>query len=130
MSFTGCNSEPRQRNFFRQAVILTGLGCESFCQAVQSIYEIHQIFSRTFEVGSIEGWSTSTFEGHEAIDMSNRFFTPRQHATSNQITTFTRAVDPDNILKEAMNQDDKFTHTTDNEVDYYELMTDSEGIIR
>jgi hypothetical protein len=47
-----------------------------------------------------------------------------------QITPFTRDVDPDGILNGAMILDDTFTHTTDNEVEYYELATDIEGMIK
>jgi hypothetical protein len=77
-----------------------------------------------FDTGSMEPWSASQFEDLMAIDMSNRYFTPRQNVTTDQITTFTKLVDPDDILSTAMNRDDKFTHTMDNEVDYYELTND------
>jgi hypothetical protein len=111
-------------------VTISGLGSHIFNNAVQGIHQIHDLFSRTFDAGTIESWTPSIFEDYEAIDMSNRFFTPRQHARTDHITTFSRAVDPDNILHTAMSQDDKFTHTEDNEVEYYELVTDINGLIR
>ena len=125
-----CISETRQRSFLRQAVTISGLGCQQFHDAVQAIHEIHQQFSCTFDLGSIDNWSPNRFEDHSAIDMSNRFFTPRLHTTTDQIITFSEDVDPDNILNRAMTQDDKFTHTTDNEVYYYELLTDIDGNIK
>ena len=43
---------------------------------------------------------------------------------------FNNVVDPDGILTHAMSHDDKFTHTNDNEVDYYERITDNNQLIR
>ena len=40
-----------------------------------------------------------------------------------EITPFSEIVDPDRVLTSAMNIDDKFAHTIDNEVDYYECIT-------
>lgn len=123
-------SNPRQRNFLRQAITLSGLGSESFSRVVQGIQHIHGQFSRSFSDGCLEEWVPNQFEGHEAIDAANRFFTPRTQAKSEEILAFNHLVDPDEILTTAMRQDDQFTHTMDNEVDYYECIYDNESLIR
>jgi hypothetical protein len=115
--------DPSQRNFLRQATTLSGLGCESFSRAIQGIRDIHGLFSRTFMDGCLEQWAPNQFEGHDAIDTTNRYFTHRSQARTEEITPFSDVVDPDGILTSAMNIDDKFTHTIDNEVDYYECIT-------
>jgi hypothetical protein len=123
-------SNPRQRSFLRQAATLSGLGSESFSRAVQGIQDIHGGFSRSFPDGCLEEWAPNQFEGHEAIDAANRFFTPRSQAKTEEILPFNDLVDPDEILTTAMRQDDQFTHTMDNEVDYYERTYDNESLIR
>jgi hypothetical protein len=123
-------SNPRQRNFLRQATTLSGLNSESFSRAVQGIRDIHGQFTRSFSDGCLEEWVPNEFEGHEAIDAANRYFTPRTQAKTDEILPFNRLVDPDEILTTAMRQDDQYTHTIDNEVDYYECTYDKESLIR
>ena len=121
--------DPRQRAFLRQAITLSGLGSVSFAKAIQSIHDIHGVFSRTFRDGSLEEWLPNQFEGYGAIDAANRFFTPRSQAKTEEISPFSNVVDPDGILTNAMNIDNKFTHTFDNEVDYYERII-HDGLLR
>ena len=123
-------SESKQRPFLRQSVSLSGLGSQSFSSAIEAIQEIHQMFGRTFAAGTLEQWTPNEFEGTQAIDVANRYFTPRHQATQDQITPFSPLVDPDSVLTTAMECDGTYTHTIDNEVDYYELMNDSKGLIR
>ncbi|KDR65698.1 hypothetical protein GALMADRAFT_148469 [Galerina marginata CBS 339.88] len=113
--------EPRQRHFLRQSATLTGLGSNNFIQAIQNVQEIHEIFGRNFPQGALENWNSATFEGHTAIDMNNRFFTLRKQATIEEIVPFSDTVDPYGILAGAISHDDQFVHTTENEVEYYEL---------
>ena len=80
--------------------------------------------------GSLEQWVPNQFEGHDAIDTANRFFTPRLQARTEDITPFSNVVDPDKVLTSAMNIDDKFTHTIDNEVGYYERVTHDNKFLR
>ena len=108
---------------------MTGLGSDSFSKAIQSIYNIHGVFSRTFRDGSLEQWTPNQFEGHGAIDAANRYFTPRSQAKTEEILPFSKVVDPDGTLTSAMNTDDKFTHTIKNEVEYYERITHN-GLLR
>lgn len=114
----------------RQSISLSGLGSKSFDSAIENIQDIHHIFGRTFAAGCLEPWIPNDFEGSQTIDAANRYFTPRLQATQDQIIPFSRLVDPNSILTAAMGRDGTFTHTIDNEVDYYELVIDNEGPIR
>ena len=79
---------------------------------------IEDIFRRQTADRSMEGWVPSTFQGHPSVDVGNRYFTPLQHALQDRQISFNPAIDPDNILSEALGEE--FVHTEDNEVEYYE----------
>ena len=117
----------------RQSILLSGLGSKSFNSAIKNIQDIHQIFGWTFAAECLEPWIQNDFEGSQTIDAANRYFTPRLQATQktqDQIIPFSRLVDQNSILTAAMGRDGTFTHTIDNEVDYYELVINNEGPIR
>jgi hypothetical protein len=99
-------------------MMLTGLSSSKFNDAIQSIHSIEDIFRRQAVEGNMEVWVPSSFQGHPSIDVGNRYFTPRQHALQDHHISFSQAIDPDNILTEAMGEE--FVHTEDNEVEYYE----------
>ena len=98
--------------------MLTGLSSPKFDNAILSIRAIEDIFRRQTVEGNMEVWVPSSFQGHLSIDVGNRYFTPRQHALQVRQISFGQAIDPDNILSEAMGEE--FVHTEDNEVEYYE----------
>jgi hypothetical protein len=98
--------------------MLSGLSLPTFNDAVVSMHAIEDIFQQQAVDGNIEAWVPSAFQGHPSIDVSNRYFTPRQHALQEPHISFSPAIDPDNILAEAMGEE--FVHTKDNEVEYYE----------
>jgi hypothetical protein len=99
-------------------MMLTGLSSPKFNDAVLSIRSIEDIFQRQAGDRKMEAWVPSAFQGHPSIDVGNRYFTPSQHALQDRQISFSPAIDPDNILSEAMG--DEFVHTEDNEVEYYE----------
>jgi hypothetical protein len=98
--------------------MLTGLSSPKFNNAILSIRAIEDIFRQQVVEGNMEVWVPSTFQGHPSIDVGNRYFTPCQHALQDRQISFSQAIDPDNILAEAMGE--QFVHTEDNEVEYYE----------
>jgi hypothetical protein len=98
--------------------MLTGLSSPKFNDAVLSLHEIENIFRQQAVDGNMEVWAPSAFQGHLSIDIGNRYFTPRQHALQERHISFSSAIDPDNILSEAMGEE--FVHTEDNQVEYYE----------
>jgi hypothetical protein len=112
------NRQPNRRPYLRQSMMLTGLSSPKFNDAIQSIHAIEDIFRRQVAEGNMELWVPSAFQGHPSIDVGNRYFTPRQHALQDRHISFSPAIDPDNILSEAMGEE--FVHTEDNVVEYYE----------
>ena len=98
--------------------MLTGLSSPKFNDAILSMRAIEDIFRRQVANGNIETWVPSAFQGHQSIDVSNRYFTPRQHALQDRHISFSTTIDPDNVLSEAMGEE--FVHTEDNDVEYYE----------
>jgi hypothetical protein len=99
-------------------MMLSGLSLPKFKDAVMSIHAIEDIFQQQAVDGNIESWVPSTFQGHPSIDVGNRYFTSRHLALQERHISFSPAIDPDNILAEAMGEE--FVHTEDNEVEYYE----------
>ena len=83
-----------------------------------SLRAIEDIFRRQVVGRNMEAWVPSGFQGHLSMDVSNRYFTPCQHALQDPHISFNPVIDPDNILSQAMGEE--FVHTEDNEVEYYE----------
>jgi hypothetical protein len=106
-------------------MMLTGLSSSKFNDAIQSIHAIEDIFRQQIVDRNMEAWVPSAFQGHPSIDVGNRYFTPRQHALQDRHKSFSPAIDPDNILSEAMGEE--FVHTEDNEVEYYEARKEGKG---
>ena len=99
-------------------MMLTGLSSPKFNDAIQSMRAVEDIFRRQVVDRNMEVWVPSAFQGHPSIDVSNRYYTPRQHALQDRHISFSPVIDPDNILSEAMGEE--FVHTEDNRVEYYE----------
>ena len=104
-------------------MMLTGLSSPKFNDSILSMRAIKDLFRRQLADRNMEVWVPSTFQGHPSIDVGNRYFTPCQHALQDRQISFSLAVDPDNILTEAMGEE--FVHTEDNEVEYYEARKES-----
>ena len=98
--------------------MLTGLSSPKFNDAILSIRAIEDIFRQPVADRNMEVWVPSGFQGHPSIDLGNRYFTPCQYALQDRHISFSPAIDPDNILTDAMGEE--FVHTEDNEVEYYE----------
>ena len=104
---------------------LTGLSFPKFNDAILSIHAIEDIFQWLVVERNMEAWVPSSFQGHTSFDVSNWYFTPRQHALQDHHLLFSPSIDLDNILSEAMG--DEFVHTEDNEVEYYEAHKKASG---
>ena len=99
-------------------MMLTDLSSPKFKDAILSVHVIEDIFCRQGADGNMEVWVPLAFQGHPSIDVGNQYFTPCQHVLQDRHISFSPAIDPDNILSEAMGQE--FVHTEDNKVEYYE----------
>ena len=117
---------PNRRPYLWQSMMLTGLSSPKFNDVIQSIRAIEDIFQKQAIERNMEVWVPSAFQGHPSIDVGNRYFTPRQYALQDRQISFRPAIDPDNILSEAMGE--AFVHTEDNEVEYYEARREERGI--
>ena len=96
------NRLPNRRPYLRQSIMLTGLSSPKFNDSILSVRAIEDLFWRQGADRNMEDWVPSTFQGHPSIDVGNRYFTPSQHALQDHQISFSLAVDPDNILSEAM----------------------------
>jgi hypothetical protein len=115
------------RRYLRQSVTLTSFGSSSMREVSDSIRAIHNTFLRTLPDNSMEDWSASLFEGYEAIDMGNRYFTHKKEMSTSDAILFKSSVDPNGILQGLIALDMEFGHTQENEVQYFEMMTDTNG---
>ena len=79
------------------------------------------MFSRNFPQGVLEGWVPGQFDTFLTIDAANRFYTHRSLANTTEVIPFSAEVDPQEILKRGITE--KYVHTTENVVEYYEKMT-------
>jgi hypothetical protein len=87
--------------------------------------EIYSHFHRQFPAGKLEGWSVGTHAGHHALDVSNRYFTPKRDAPQMVHIPFTNAVDPHGILEEMAKSN--YIHGEENIVRYYNCHVNEEG---
>ena len=94
--------------------------------SISAIHAIHHTFSRAVPDNSMEEWVPTMFEDYQAIDTGNRYFTNRKDVSSSEVVRFKACVDPDGIL-EAASEGTDVVHTWENEVEYFELSTDTGG---
>lgn len=121
-------SKAQNQLYLKQSIGLTGFGGSAFQDGIAAIQEIHRLFSRNFPQHMLEAWMPGEFDQKPTIDMANRFFTHRSQANRDDLSLFCTNVDPDGVLRRALN--DKCVHTSDNEVAYYERVSDGDHSYR
>jgi hypothetical protein len=112
--------ESRRRKYLRQSVMLTGFGSDIIKKAIDNIRYIHGLFDQEFMQGELEAWTPGRFGQFDAIDISNRYFTRRCDMNGEAPIQFSHAIDPENILTNALSND--FVHIQENVVEYYEAV--------
>jgi hypothetical protein len=112
--------------YLRQGLSITGLGTPTFEDAISSAQEIYELFERQFSEGTLENWTPSKFRGQLALDMSNRYFTPKKDAGGMEHIPFDRLVDPCGILEEMALSG--YIHGEENIVQYFTRETDDQGV--
>jgi len=105
---------------------LTGLDVPAFNVCVESLLEIHSIFSRTFSEGAMEPLSPDSFIGYPRINISNRYFTSRRDNPFSTSIPFNEETDPKRVLANLANE--HWFHGADNEVVYYHFIPDASPI--
>jgi hypothetical protein len=110
----------------RQSIQLTGLDTPTFSLAIENIFKIHSLFERSLPDHTLQAWQPTQIKDNVAsIDMSNRYFTDRREAAHTAAIPISYAMDPQGILAMLMGQD--FIHSSENEVQYYELVDLPDG---
>ena len=122
----GINRVPPARyRYLKQGVSVTGLGTPTFGRAVETAREIFERFERQFASGTLEGWDPVSHYGHSALNMTNRYLTPKKDAPDMEHIPFTKDVDPYGILENMAKSN--YVHGEENDVLYYALETDENG---
>ncbi|KAF8969131.1 hypothetical protein BDZ97DRAFT_1915494 [Flammula alnicola] len=104
--------------YLRQSTTLTAFGNPVFDKSIENIAAIYAIFKRAIGDNLVEGAVCSTYEDFSAIDVANRYFTPRGGAATEEIRPLTAEVDPKGYLAKAAGS--TYVHTEENKVYYFE----------
>ena len=109
--------------YFRQSATLTTFGNPVFKKPIKNIAEIYAIFKRAIRDNLSESTVYLMYEGFPAIDIVNRYFTPKGAADSEEICPLTAEVDPNGYLAKAAGS--TYVHTEENKVYYFEKNSNS-----
>ncbi|KAF8953054.1 hypothetical protein BDZ97DRAFT_1767750 [Flammula alnicola] len=85
--------------YLHQSATFTAFGNPVFDKPIENIAAIYAIFKRAIGDNLVEGDVCSTYEDFSAIDVANRYFTPRGGAASEEIRPLTTEVDPKGYLE-------------------------------
>ena len=96
-----------------------------FDKPIENIAAIYAIFKRTVGDNLLESAFHSTYEEFPAIDVANRYLTPRDSTTSEEIRPLTADVDPNGYLARAAGS--TYVHTEENKVYYFEKTDNGQG---
>lgn len=111
--------ESKRRIHLRQSVMLSGLGTDTFNDAISSINSFQTLLAAHIPAQSMIHWAPSSFQEFKGIDISNRYFC-RKRDTSEASISFGVGIDPHGTLTGLL-QDD-LMHTSENEVLYYQRL--------
>lgn len=107
---------------------MTGLGSESFGQAIDSTVFIHALFDRALRDSVLDKWQPPSFGSHAAFDTYNQYFLSCCQNGSAVPVAFPEMVDPKGILVGLAG--DNLIHCNENQVHYYEIIEfDDKGSI-
>jgi hypothetical protein len=112
--------------YLRQSLTITGFGTPTFDAAITSVQDVYDIFQRQFADGKLEGWTPSKFGRHKALDMSNRYFTPKRDAPEMEHVPFDKLVDPHGILENMVQSG--YVHGEENIVHYFIREAGEDGV--
>jgi len=100
--------------------MLTAFGSDMMKKAIENIHSIHGLFNQEFMHGELEDWTVRQFGQFDTINISNCYFTRHSEMNGEALIQFSHAVDPENILTNALSND--FVHIQENIVEYYEAL--------
>ena len=103
----------------RQSVSVTGLQSSTFEKIIHTIAEIHAVFGRTVGAEILEECQMITsYKEMSALEVSNRYFTPRKDIAEGDELTLSVDIDPYGHLANAAGT--ALCHTEENAVLYFE----------
>lgn len=103
----------------RQSVSITGLQSSIFEKIIHTIAEIHAIFSRAVGMEKLEECQMITsYKGKSALQLSNRYFTPRTNMMEGDELILSADIDPHGYLANAAGT--ALCYTGENVVQYFE----------
>ena len=111
--------------YLRQSATLTAFGDPVFNKPIENIAAIYAIFKRAVGDNLSEGAVCSMYEEFPAIDVTNRYFTPKGGADSQEIRPLTAEVDPNGYLAKVAGS--TYVHTEENKVYYFEKAGNGKG---
>lgn len=117
--------QKEKTRFLSQSVRLVGLGSNRFDDAVAAIKEIQVMGEREFREGEMEERKPTTAKEFITVDLSNRYFRPRNSTNEEEEIPISQDIDPASILAKMAQR--RWIHTEDNVVRYYRGMMDDEG---
>jgi hypothetical protein len=116
----------RQVRYLRQRVSLTGLGTSDFDESIQGIMDVHTTFARCVPLNKLAPCGiVDDFDGYGTIELSNRYFTLKKDAATQEQVPFSTDIDPFRFLAIAAGH--QYVHTEENVVRYYACEMDKEG---
>lgn len=115
-----CRPNEQHQPFIRQSVQLTGFDCNEFQACINTLQQLHQIFSRQIPEGNMEPLTLGQFRHFDTVEFATRYFTSRRDDPNGTEMPFDKSTDPNGVLaKLASNK--KYFHGEDNKVLYYIL---------
>ncbi|KAF8902970.1 hypothetical protein CPB84DRAFT_1846097 [Gymnopilus junonius] len=105
----------------RQSITLIGSQTPTFMRALDNVGKIHALFSHLVGHKNLQACHIIAMHHQEqALEMLNRYFTPRKQAQEVEEFTLGHDIDPKDILKKATRN--RLVHIEDNIVQYYEMV--------
>lgn len=114
--------ETNKRIHLKQSISISGLGTDTFNDAITSLYLLQTALTAHIPPQSLIPWAPSFFQDFPSIDISNRYFSKKKDALEAPIP-FGLDVDPHGLLAHLIQGD--LAHTSDNEVLYYQRIIES-----
>ena len=104
---------------------MTGLDTHKYKTALEGIAAIHSTFTKYMQSDKLQASTPDTFREWSAVTVGNQYFSTGAIAASAKAVPFNNLVDQDSVL--ATVDSDKYRHTVDNDVGYFERQKKDDG---
>ncbi|KAK7037326.1 hypothetical protein VNI00_011317 [Paramarasmius palmivorus] len=120
----GRSASPRH---IKQRLLLAGFNTDTFTTALIGLDRIDDLLRLNIREDVPHKLNTQA-SGQQAIEISNRYFTSKRMAITEEQIEIPTYVDPKGILESIKGEN--LVHTTENQVEYYQRVTNSNGVHR